>query len=76
MWRLLRMVLILKTLLWASIREETSFARKKTVLGGLDTGTKNRPKQTEVHSRAVYQSFLEFPEGIPAKVNAFGGGYR
>ena len=64
------------TLLGASIREETSFTRKKTVLNGQKTkGQKNRPKRTEVHSRAVYQSFLEFPEGIPAKVNAFGGGY-
>ena len=59
------------TLLGSSIREETSFARKKTVLNG----QKNRPERTEAHSRAVYQSFLEFPEGIPAKVNAFGGGY-
>ena len=63
------------TLLGASIREETSFARKKTVLNGQKKGQKNRPKRTEAHSRAVYQSFLEFPEGIPAKVNAFGGGY-
>ena len=45
------------------------------MLEGLNKGTKNRPKQTEVHSRAVYQSFLELPEGIPAKVNAQGGGY-
>ena len=61
------MGLISIVMLGPSIRQRTSIARKKTVVSGTKN---NRPKQTEVHSRAVYQSFLDFSEKIPAKVNA------
>ena len=45
------MGLIFKTLLGASIREETSFARKKTVLKGLEQGAKKtvRNEQKSFH---------------------------
>ncbi len=67
------MGLILKTLLGASIREETSFARKKTVLKGLEQGDKKPSETNRNPFMGSYQFFLEFPEGIPAKINAQGG---
>jgi len=57
------MGLILKTLLGASIREETSFARKKTVLKGLEQGDK-KPSET---NRNPFMGGLPLLLGIPRR---------